>query len=235
MSEESKYVLCTSKDSRVCIACELKGELNCRFDEDLVKCFRNRHLPFRVFGFFVLGAASFFTGLWWAFILFAVVTVLNFTVIETRYLCRHCPFYEKETKTLECITLKGMPRLWSFDPSPAKRSDRLGMAIVGGFIDIFPLLVSAYATWILFSTGAEVILTVSMATLTIAFLVAAGYLEKFIGENYCKRCVNLSCIMNKVPDEAKEAYLRKNPEMLKAWEACGHVLGDKLIRENHSA
>jgi hypothetical protein len=38
-----------------------------------------------------------------------------------------------------------------------------------------------------------------------------------------------------VPNELKEAYLRKNPEMLKAWEACGHVLGDKLIRENLSA
>ena len=57
----------------------------------------------------------------------------------------------------------------------------------------------------------------------------------FIGENYCKKCVNLSCMMNKVTEELKEDYLRKNPEMLNAWEACGHVLGDKLIRENHIA
>jgi hypothetical protein len=224
MSDEREYVICTSKDESVCVACELEGKLNCRFDEDLVKCFRNRHLPYRVLAFLVVGVASFLTGFWWAFFLFVAVTFLNFAVIETWYLCRHCPFYEKEGRTLKCITLKGIPRIWKFDLSPIKRSSRIGMMIVGGFIDLFPVLIGIYATWIQFSAGDNLLLTILMANLTIISLAVAGYLKRFIGENYCKKCVNLSCIMNKVPDELKEGYLRKNPEMLKAWEACGHVL-----------
>ncbi|MFX1560998.1 MAG: hypothetical protein ACFFBL_10460 [Promethearchaeota archaeon] len=227
MSEEHEYIICTSKNGSVCVACELDGKLNCRYDEELVKCFRRTHFPFRALQFLVMGVASFLTGVWWAFILFAVVIALNFTAIESWYLCRHCPFYEKEGKTLECITLKGIPRIWKFDPAPMKRSDKIAMSLVGGFIDIFPILIAGYATWILFSTGAEILLTATMVGLTLISLFVAGYLEKFLRENYCMRCVNLSCMMNKVPEELKEEYLRKNPEMLKVWEDCGYVIGNK--------
>jgi uncharacterized membrane protein len=120
-----------------------------------------------------------------------------------------------------------MPRIWKFDPSPIKRLGKIGMAVVGGFIDLFPVLIAAYATWLLFSTGAELVLTVLMAGFTIISMIAEWYLGEFLGENYCKKCVNLSCMMNKVPQELKDEYLRKNPEMLKAWEACGYVLGNK--------
>ena len=132
----------------------------------------------------------------------------------------------KEGKTLECITLKGIPRIWEFDPKPMTRSGKTGMLIVGGFIDIFPLLIAAYATWVLFSTGADLIMVVLMAGLTFLALATAGYLEKFLRENFCEKCVNLSCMMNKVPDEVKEEYLRKNPEWRKILEECGYVLGE---------
>ena len=222
MNEGRNYIICTSKDESVCVACELEGELNCRYDEELVKCFRNRHYPFRALQLVVVAVTSVLIGL-----LFAVVLILNFTVIETRYLCRHCPFYEKEGKTLHCITLKGMPRIWEFDPTPIKRSGKIGMAIVGGFIDLFPVVIAGYATWVQFSIGADPFSIAIFTGLTLMAIISAGYLGKFLGDNYCNKCVNLSCMMNKVPDELKEEYLRKNPEMLKIWEACGYVLGDK--------
>ncbi|MFW9963265.1 MAG: hypothetical protein ACFFCX_06865 [Candidatus Sifarchaeia archaeon] len=96
-------------------------------------------------------------------------------------------------------------------------------------IDLFPVLVGAYATWILFSIGADILLTILMAGLTVISIVAAAYLEKFIGVNYCKKCVNISCMMNKVSDDLKEEYLSKNPEMLKVWEACGYILENQLL------
>ena len=235
LNEKHDYIICTSKDGSLCVTCELKDALNCRYDESLWKCFRKKQISYEILGFFVVGVAAFFTTLWWAFLLYAVVIILNFAFIETLFLCRHCPFYEKEGKTLECLTLKGLPRIWSFDPSPITRSGRLGMGLVGGFVDLFPLLMGGYASWVLFSTNTANLLTVSMILLTVISLIAVMYLERYIGENYCKRCVNLSCILNKVPEELKDAYLRKNPELLKIWEACGYALGDKLIRENHSA
>ncbi|MFW9806588.1 MAG: hypothetical protein ACFFFK_07665 [Candidatus Thorarchaeota archaeon] len=226
MSEEKEYVICTSKDRSVCVACEIDGKLNCRFDEDLVKCFRNRHIPYRTLQLFVAGVTSFLIGVWWPFLLFSIILILNFTIIETRYLCRHCPFYEKEGGSLECITLKGLPRLWKFDPSPMKTSDKIGMTLVGGFIDVFPILWAGYSVWVLYSINAELLSIISMIGLTIVSIIAAGYLEEFIGKNYCKRCVNLSCMMNKVPKELKDEFLQKNPEMLKIWESCGYVIGN---------
>lgn len=227
MNEKREYVICTSKDRSICVGCELDGELNCRYDENLVRCFRRVHLPFRALQFLTVGVASLFTGLWWAFLLFSAVMVLNFTVIESWYLCRHCPFYEKEGETLECITLKGMPRIWQFDPTPMRRSEKIGMTLVGGFIDIFPILIAAFASWILFSSGAEFLLTITIVGLTLVSLIAAGYLERFLRENYCLKCVNLSCMMNKVPDELKQEFLRKNPELLESWTAYGYVLNNK--------
>ena len=88
------------------------------------------------------------------------------------------------------------------------------------------------STGILFSTASDLLLILLMVGLTIFFLVAAVHLEKFISENYCKKCVNLSCMMNKVPEELKAAYLRRNPEMLRAWQACGYVLGNESTRES---
>ncbi|MFW9767327.1 MAG: hypothetical protein ACFFF9_07000 [Candidatus Thorarchaeota archaeon] len=227
MSEERDYMICTSKDGSVCIGCEVDGALNCRYDAELVTCFRRTHFPFRAVQFLVTGAAAYFTGLWWTFILFVIVIALNFTVIESRYLCRHCPFYEKEGGTLECITLKGIPRIWKFDPKPMTRLGKAGMMAVGGFIDVFPLLISAYAVWHLFSAGADLLVIGLMAGLTILALITAGYLEKFLRENFCERCVNLSCMMNKVPYELKEKYLQKNLEWRKILEDCGYVLKNK--------
>jgi hypothetical protein len=226
MSEETEYLFCTSKDGKVCIGCELGDDLNCRFDEELVRCFRNRHYPFRALQLIVVTMTSLLVGF-----LFAIVLILNFTVIETYYLCRHCPFYEKEGKTLQCITLKGMPRIWKFNPTPIKRSGKIGMAVIGGFIDLFPIVITAYATWTMISTGADVSQVILYAGLTVIALIAAGYLGKFLGDNYCTKCVNLSCMMNKVPEELKQRYLEKNPEMLESWKSSGYVPGNESIQE----
>lgn len=218
------FIPCTCDDESVCIDCNLKESLNCRYDKELVACFRNRHLPYRVVAFLVVGVASFFTGLWWMFWIFALVTVLNFTVIETLYLCRHCPFYFEEGKTVHCITLKGIPRVWRYDPSPISRNERIGMLAVGGFIDLFPVIAGGYASWVMFSTAADSLLLLTMIGLTVIALIAAGYLGKFLADNYCARCVNLSCAMNKVPKAVAEEYLDRNPHMREIWNASGYEL-----------
>jgi len=34
-------------------------------------------------------------------------------------------------------------------------------------------------------------------------------------------------MMNKVPEDVKKEYLRKNPAMLAAWKACGYDASEK--------
>ena len=101
MSEGSKDIPCTWMDESVCEDCELKEELRCRYSKQAVACFRRRHLGYRALAFAVIGVASWLTELWIMLLIYAVVTVLNFAFIETYYLCRHCPFYAKEGRTLK--------------------------------------------------------------------------------------------------------------------------------------
>ncbi|MFX1416777.1 MAG: hypothetical protein ACFFC0_08180 [Promethearchaeota archaeon] len=225
MDEQVPDLPCTWLDESVCLDCSLADELNCRHDSESLACFRQRHLGYRALAFLVVGVASFVTGLWWMFLIYAIVTVLNFTVIESWYLCRHCPFYSRDGRTLQCITLQGMPRLWKFDPSPITRSEQLIMTAVGGFIDLFPLLAGAYGSWVAFSTDAGITTIAIMIVLTLVMLAVAGYFGKYLADNYCVRCVNFSCVMNKTSKPLVDEYLLKNPAMREAWEACGYVLG----------
>lgn len=225
MSTESESTPCTWLDDAICVDCNLGDELNCRHDEKSVGCFLRRHLTFRIIAFLVVGASSWLTSQWILLLIYAVVTLLNFTVIESWYLCRHCPFYAKEGRTLTCITLQGMPRIWSYDSRPITRGEQIAMSVVGGFIDLFPLLAGAYAIWVLYSTGAEMLL-LGMLGLTVIMLGASVYFGKYLADEYCIRCVNFSCVMNKVPKHLAGEYLRRNPLMRKAWEDWGYALGE---------
>ena len=120
MNGSPEEIPCTWKDEAICEDCELKGELLCRYSKEAVVCFRRRHFGFRAISFLVTVVASWLTGLWIMLIIYAAVTILNFAFIETYYLCRHCPFYAKEGRTLKCITLEGIPRIWKYNPAPSR-------------------------------------------------------------------------------------------------------------------
>ncbi|MGY5853138.1 MAG: hypothetical protein RTU92_06190, partial [Candidatus Thorarchaeota archaeon] len=189
MSESDDCIVCTWNDESVCIDCKIGKDLNCRYDRTLASCFRNRNITYRVLAFLTVGLSSFFTGVWLLFVIFAVVTFLNFAVIETFYLCRHCPFYAAEGKTLHCVTLDGLPKPWKFNPSPISKSERAIMMLVGGFIDLFPVAAGVYGVWILFTAGSDILSIMMMATMTVIMFGAAGYLEKYIREGYCVKCI----------------------------------------------
>ena len=218
MNNESDKIPCTWADDSDCIDCSLNESLNCRYDDSLVVCFRERHIPYRALGFAVVFVASYLSGQWWMFIAFTIVTLMNFLFLETWYLCRHCPFYAKEGKTLDCITLKGMPRPWKYNSTPMTRSDKIIMGTIGGFIDAFPIIAGGIGILMLILLGADIMQLLILLALTVVMLIAAGYLGKFIGNNYCMKCVNLSCPMNKVPPDIAEAYLQRNPTMKYAFE-----------------
>lgn len=97
--------------------------------------------------------------------------------------------------------------------------------IIGGFVDLFPLLAGGYAVWVLFNIGADMVLLVSMAVATMVMGGLTAYMGKFIGDGYCARCVNFSCVMNKAPKSFVSDYLERNPEMRDAWEKAGYDLG----------
>jgi len=226
-----KLTPCMWEDESICEDCSLSNDLNCRYDDELVSCFRSRHIPFRILGFVVTGAASLAVNSLWPILVFTLVTVLNFTLIETWYLCRHCPFYWKDGKTLYCITLKGIPRLWKYHPAPIRKPKQYAMMVVGGFIDLFPIAAGALGVWVLVSGGADVTLIAVMIAFTLAMLVGSAYLGKFLADRYCAKCVNLSCVMNRVPKAIAYEYLRRNPSLLEIWKTCGYEWDEEPTAE----
>ena len=58
---------------------------------------------------------------------------------------------------------------------------------------------------------------VIMAVVFFGLLFFFGGLFKF----KCTKCVNFSCVFNRVPKNIVDSYLKKNPIMAKAWEDAG--------------
>jgi len=52
-----------------------------------------------------------------------------------------------------------------------------------------------------------------------------GALFKFV----CTKCINFSCVFNRVPKSKVNAYLKRNPIMAKAWEDAGWQMDDTKI------
>ena len=47
----------------------------------------------------------------------------------------------------------------------------------------------------------------------------------------CTDCINFSCVLNRVPKEIRDEFLKKNPEMYEAWKASGYVCDDEEKEE----
>lgn len=214
--------VCDLSSESACDNCELDGKLHCRYDEKLRNLFLAVHIPFRILLFLGLAYVGLITGIWWFLVAYAVGFALNFGLIETRYLCRHCPFYAQEGSVLRCITLYGMPKPWKYDPGPLTKSDRVLQIIFGGFVDVFPLLAYSYVIWYIIAHNLDFLAVMGFVVIfliTIVFFVQSGLI---ITRGYCTACANLSCPMNKVPKALADEYLRKNRIMREAWEKRGY-------------
>jgi hypothetical protein len=143
------------------------------------------------------------SGYGWYLLGWIGLAVFFFGFWEIRILCSHCPFYAEKGTTLHCIANYGCPKFWKYHPEPISKSEKiqlaLGFAIMGGYP--FPFLI----------LGKQVIL----------FLLAAWGLIMFfwtLKKYTCSKCVNLSCLLNGVPKEIADEYLKRNPSMKKALE-----------------
>ena len=121
-------------------------------------------------------------------------------------LCSHCPFYALNEGGLVCIANFGCPKFFRYQPGPISKSKKIqlviGFIIMSGYPFIFMILGHQYL---------------------IFFISLFGLLFFFWGLfNFkCTKCINFSCIFNRVPKNIVDSYLKKNPIMAKAWEDAG--------------
>lgn len=157
--------------------------------------------------------AGLITGSWRLQLLYAVFVVLFFTVIESRVLCRHCPFYSRGGAMLRCYANHGLPKLWRFQPRPASLLERaalvLSFIVMGGV----PIIIELSGLVVLHGTLSRRI----YSGLTFASALAVVGFFALLAAKFCPRCVNFSCPFNRTPRDLRKKYLDRNPTMGEAW------------------
>ena len=196
---DNPYNICTWKSVSECRDCSLDAKLKCRFNFRDLLLFVSRFLLFLIpacIGLILSGYGWYILG-WIAF------SIIFFGFWEIRILCSHCPFYAKKGRVLHCIANYGCPKLWKFHPEPISRSEKI--QLVAGFI-----IMCGYPFPFLILGRQFVLLILTVGGLTIFWVT----LLKFT----CSRCINFSCLLNRVRKETVDEYLKRNPTIREAWE-----------------
>ena len=196
--DNNPHQICGLKDQSDCQDCSIRGDLNCRFSYGKLASFYLIFLLFRipaVMGVLESGYGKFLYG-WLA------MAAVFFGFWEIRILCSHCPYYAEKGLTLKCPANYGCPKFFKYRPGPISRGEKvqlvIGFIIMAGYPFVFLVLASQY---------------LYLAATTLGLVVFFGALLKF----KCSRCINFSCIFNRVPKSAIEAFLDRNPIMKQAW------------------
>jgi len=195
ISEKTTAAACSQSQ---CEGCEIQGKLVCV------------HQPKDLIDFFVLfmgWAIPFFAGMiigkfWVGMTAWFVLAVAFFGYIEARVLCQHCPHYAEEGFLLRCHANWGLPKIPRMNPRPLNSFEKVVWCLYVALLFLYyiPFFVLS-GQWLLL-------------TLTTSALIAAGWT---LQRTKCNCCYNLSCPINRVPDDVRESFFRHYPVFGKAW------------------
>ena len=119
---------------------------------------------------------------------YLLVFMIHVSIVY-RLKCTHCSYYKNPGRSLKCMWLWGMPKIFNDRPGPESAVSKayipFGMAVVA-FFPVYWLLNS----WIL----------LVLYFVSIAVLVSALFLFT------CSKCTFFDCAHNRVSGELKEAY-----------------------------
>lgn len=229
---QEECVACTWRPESYCEEhnCDLHGPLACRWDPKeytfLMHVVQSPPSLIAVFAFVLVGLT---TGNWWSFAILGWLVIMWPLGLETYVLCRHCPYFTDEGKTLTCWALRYEPIWWKYDPRPLNRWETF---VVTYLLFMIPMLLwpmgwTAYGVYFIARDYQSFGLVALMGMIGMLFAVAVSAIQFFLilWSKACNRCVNYSCPFNKVPKETVDAYLRLNPCMKEAWVEHGYELG----------
>ena len=121
-----------------------------------------------------------------AWLIFYVVLCLAAGIVILRFYCTHCPHYTRESRTIRCMFMWGIPKLFASRPGPLRLLDKAVALLVPSILVVFPLF------WLLQQPGLMLIYILSL----IAFLST-------VRKHECRRCIYFDCPVNKAPEDMK--------------------------------
>lgn len=224
MKNKNPYNICTWNDKENCKNCNIGGKLACRWDIKLLKGFHGISWPPVLISIIGMSVVGFLTGEWWLLYSYVIYFFIMLGILETCFLCSHCPYYAEEGKILHCLANHGSFKFWSYHPEPLNKFEKFMMyfLIVSVFF-VFPLSALGYGIGYVAVNFSEygLISLLGLMGLTLANLISAGSFAVTLKTFYCPQCVNFSCPLNEVPKSVIDAYLKKNLVMREAWERSG--------------
>jgi hypothetical protein len=141
-----------------------------------------------------LGTLLILVGGWIGFMIFF------FGVWEQAILCRHCPYYAEDARSLHCFDKWGIPKTFTYTPTPVSTGEHIQFLIGSGILLGYPPL-------ILFIWAQPIYGIITVGGVGVWFLL--------LNIQICPQCVNFGCLFNRVPAAVKAQYAAKgSPECL---------------------
>ena len=214
------YNICTLDQNSNCTKCKNNNKIHCKLNikHTILSMFViGLFLTVSIIGLFYIGII---TGIWWMLIIFIIFTFLFFVVIESRITCSQCPYYAEKRLRFNCTGNMVTPKIWKYNPDPINKYEKTVTFIGFVFLGSFPIFSELFGMWYFHSNGFDIfdqsflgLVFILISTIVSCILFFAVFLLI-----YCPRCINFSCLFNKVPKSIVDEYLKKNPVIRKAWE-----------------
>ena len=122
-------------------------------------------------------------------IIYIIVFIGHFLIIEYRFFCTHCPHYCNDSATTNCMFLWFVPKFFKKNPKPLNKFD-IAMTVFGFAIAIFFPIYWLMKSWLL--------CIIYFLAWTVLFLTVKRY--------ECCRCIYLHCPANTVEEGIKNIH-----------------------------
>jgi hypothetical protein len=225
MKNRNPHNICTWDEQADCASCSIKGELHCKWDKRVLKGFYAASFPPLIIAILGMVIVGILTGVWWMLIAYIIYIPLMLGILETRFLCSHCPYYAEDSTILHCLANHGDPKLWRYRPGPMNGLEKFMMVFLVIIMIFFlaPLAVEGYGIYFIAAQHTEygLIPLLGLSGIATASLLSGISFVLLLRTLYCSTCVNFSCPVNTVPKTVIDEYLKKNDVMRKAWEESG--------------
>jgi hypothetical protein len=227
------YTICTLDKHIDCGACTIASRVDCTRHEpaQMLRYYRMVAL-FVVPALLTLAYCSLMTGAWWlapAYVLYWAVYQIGG---ELFLHCRHCPFWDESSPTLECRINCGVPkirlpmfaRFLPFDPRPLTPVQRAIIQCLNAGSILLPLIAVGVTIALHPSPrGFTDPATIGLLCCTAILVMCGRIMLRYLTKKLCPFCVHFSCPMNRQPYWVIERYLSMNDCLREAW-------GDNLRR-----
>jgi hypothetical protein len=219
-------VTCTWQMNSDCEACNIEGELNCKWKKSHLQYFWQIVIFLMIPSGFGFVLAGFIVNNWYYLLIYIIFWFLFFGILEIRVLCSHCPYYQENDQgfILHCLANHGTIKIWKYRPEPLAFWEKISFLLGAGFFVFFPIIPEIDILLFYISSEQFIELFLVFGLIFITLLAGFNFYYK-LRKKICPKCVNFSCPLNSVEKTVVDSYLKRNVVMREAWEKTGYKMG----------